>query len=97
MLIGGRNIIYTDICFEVTNIRTNVQNDSFGFKGLLHKMATKKPFMSQERCCINGNGERKLCTVPAYIKVFLSIVEIENKQFHRCSKWMTPVELVLIN
>ena len=65
--------------FEVTNIRENVQNDSSYFEGLLHKIVSKKPVMSQDICYINGNGERKLCTVYSYIKEFLSIVKIENK------------------
>ena len=47
----------------VTNIRTNAQNDSSDFEGLLQKMVSKKTFMSQEIYYINGNGERKLCTV----------------------------------
>ena len=57
-------------------------------------MAPKKPFMIQVICYIDGNGERKLCTVSTYIKESLSIVEIENKKCHRCSKLRTPVELV---
>ena len=79
MLIGGRKIVNSDKFFGVTNIRTNVQNDSSYFEGLLHKMVSKKHFMIQEICYINGNGERKLGTVSIYIKEFLSIVEIENK------------------
>ena len=59
-------------------MKTNVQNDSSEFEGLLHEMVSKKTFMSQETCYNNGNGERKLCTVSAYIKRFLSIVETEN-------------------
>ena len=80
--------------FGVTNIRTNVQNDSSEFEGLLHKMVSRKTFTNQEICSINGNGEIKLCTVSAYIKEFLIIVEIENKKCHRFSKLKTPVELV---
>ena len=80
--------------FEVTNIRTNVQNDSSEFEGLLRKMMPKKPFMSQVICYINGNGEGKLCTMLSYIKELLSIVEIKNKKCHRCYKFRTPVELV---
>ena len=70
MLICGRKIVCTDLFFEVTNIRTNIQNDSSKFEGLLHEMVLKKPFMIQYICYINGN---------VYIKEFLSIVEIENK------------------
>ena len=64
---------------EVTNIRRNVQNDFSEFERLLHKMVSTKPFTSQEICNINDNGESKLCTVSAYIKYFLSTVEIEKK------------------
>ena len=46
MLIGGRKMVNSDI-FEVTNIRTNVQNDYSEFEGLLHEMVFKKPFISQ--------------------------------------------------
>ena len=48
MLIDGRKIVNTDMFFEVTNIRTNVQNNSLDFEGLLHEIAQKKLFMSQE-------------------------------------------------
>ena len=68
MLIIGIKIVNSDMFFGVTNIRTNAQNNSSEFEGLLHEMVSKKRFMSQEICCINGNGERKLCTVSAYIK-----------------------------
>ena len=74
MLIGGSKCFYTDMFFEVTNIRTNVQNYSSEFEGLLHKMVPKKPITSQEICYINGNCERKLCTVFSYIKRFLGIL-----------------------
>ena len=53
--------------FGVTNIRTNVKDDSSYFEGLIHEMVSNKPSMSQEVCYINGNGENKLCTVSAYI------------------------------
>ena len=68
ILIGGRKFVNSDMCFGVTIIGTNVQNDSSEFEGLLHKMVSKKPFMSQLICYINGDGERKLCTVSSYIK-----------------------------
>ena len=68
MLIYGRKIVNSDTFFEVTNIRKNIQNDSSEFEGLLHKRVSKKPLMSQVICCINGNGERKVCTVSEYIK-----------------------------
>ena len=57
----------SDIFFGVTNIRKNIQNDSLEFEALLHKMVSMKHFMSQEICYINGNDERKLYTVSAYI------------------------------
>ena len=62
ILIGGRKIVNIDVLFEVTNIRTNVQNHYSEFEGLLHEMVSKKTFMIQEICNINGNGESKLCT-----------------------------------
>ena len=68
MLIGGRNVFNSDIFFEVTNIRTKFQNYSSEFEGLLHEMVSKTLFISQDICNNNGNGERKLCTVSAYIK-----------------------------
>ena len=67
MLIGGIKMVYTDIFFEVTNIRTNGQNDSSEFSGLLNKIVSRKPFMSQDICYNNENGERKWCTVSVYI------------------------------
>ena len=60
MLIGGRKIVNSDMIFGDTNIRTNVQNDSSEFEGLLHEMASKKPFMSQDICYINGNGKKSM-------------------------------------
>ena len=57
-------------------------------------MVSNKPFLKQERCYINGNSERSICTVSAYIKELLSVVEIENKKCQICSKLKIPVELV---
>ena len=54
--------------FGVTNIWTNVQNDSSEFEGLLDEMVSKKPLMIQEIFYINWNGERKLCTMSACSK-----------------------------
>ena len=68
LLIGGRKIVNVDMFFGVTNIRTNFQNNSSEFEWLLHKMVSKKHFMSQEICYINVNGERNLCTVSSYTK-----------------------------
>ena len=68
MIIGGRNIVYTDISVKVNNIRTNDQNDSSEFEGLLHKMVLNNPFVSQEIFYVIRDGERKIYTVSAYIK-----------------------------
>ena len=68
MLIGRRKFVNSDVFFAVTNIRTNVQNDSSEFEGLLHKMVSQKPFISQDIYQINMNGERSICTMSAYIK-----------------------------
>ena len=40
ILIGRRKFVNSDICFEVTNISTNIQNDSSEFEELLHKMVS---------------------------------------------------------
>ena len=74
MLIGGRKIVNSDVFFSVTNIRTNVQNYSSEFEGLLHKMVSQKPFIIQEICHSNENVERNICTVSAHIKQFFIIV-----------------------
>ena len=55
---------------------------------------SQKTFISQETYHINLNGERHICTVSAYIKEFLSIVDIENEICQICSKLKTQVELV---
>ena len=68
MLIGGRKIVTSDMFFGVTNIMENVQNYSSEFEGLLHEIVSKKPFTRQEICYNNGNGERNLYNVSAYIK-----------------------------
>ena len=57
MLIGGRKIVNSDVFFSVTNIRTNNQNYSSEFEGLLHKMVSQKRFINEEICHINLNGE----------------------------------------
>ena len=69
------------ICFSVTNIKTNVQNDSSEFEGIIHEILSQKPFINQYICHLNLDGEKSICTVSTYIKQFLSIVEIENKNF----------------
>ena len=97
MLIGGRKIVNSDVFFAVTNIRTNVQNYSSEFEGLLHEIVSKKPFMSQVICYINGNDETKLWTVSAYIKYILSILEIENKNVSDTLIWRHQLNYLLIN
>ena len=63
ILIGGRKTFNSDIFFAVTNIRTNVHNDSSEFEGLLHKMMSQKPFINQETCHINLNGEKSYALI----------------------------------
>ena len=96
MLICGRKIVNNDMFFGVTNIRTNVQNNYSELKQFLHEMMPKKTYMSQDIYYIIENGERKLCTVSTYIKYFLRIVDIENKQCHRCYNLKIPVEFFQI-
>ena len=93
MLIGGK-IVNSDVFFLVTNIRTNVQNGSSDFEGIIHEMVSHKPFSNQEICHIDLNGEKIICTVSTYIKEFLIIVEIENKQCHRCSNMKPHFEVI---
>ena len=54
--------------FSGTNIRTNVQNGSSEFEELLHEMVSQKPFINQDICHINFNGERIIYNVSTYIK-----------------------------
>ena len=44
LLIGGGGIVNSDLFFLVTNIRTNVQNNSSEFEGLIHEMVSLKIF-----------------------------------------------------
>ena len=67
------------MCFSVTNIRKNVQNDSSEFEGLHNEMMSQKPYINQYACRVNLNGERSICTVSTYIYIILIIVEVENK------------------
>ena len=69
--------------FLVTNVQTNVQNDSTYFEGLIHEMVSLKLFINQEISHIGLNGEKIICVASTYIKEFLSIVEIENKTIQR--------------
>ena len=57
-------------------------------------MLSHKPFSSQEICHIDLNGEKIICTVSIYRKGFVSIVEIENKQCHRCSNIRPHFEVI---
>ena len=82
------------MCFLASNIRTNNQNASSKFEGLIHKTVSIKPFSNQEVCHINLTGKKRICAVSTYIEEFLSIVEIENKKCKRCSKLKTPVEVI---
>ena len=59
-------------------------------------MVSQKPFISQEICHIDLNGERSICNVYAYIKSLSRIVEIENKICQRFFKLNTPVEYRMI-
>ena len=94
MLIGGKNVLNSDVFFSVTNIKKNVQNDSSEFEGLIHEMVSQKPFSNQEICHINLNDEKSICTVSTYIKKYLSLVEIENKKYQRCSNMKPPAEVI---
>ena len=80
MLIGRRNILNSDDIFLITNIRTNVQEDSSEFEALIHETISFEIFSNQEICHIDLNGEKRIFTVSTYIKEYLSIVEIENKK-----------------
>ena len=58
----------SDVFFLVTNIRTNVQENSSEFEGLIHEMVSLKLFSNQEVCHIDLNVEKRICTVSTYIK-----------------------------
>ena len=79
MLIGGRNIVNSDDIFLITNIRTNVQEYSSEFEALIQEMISFKLFSNQDICRIDLNGEKRICTVPTYIKEYLSIAEMRIK------------------
>ena len=78
MLIGGKKIVNSDGIFLITNIRTNVQEDSSEFEALIQEMISFEIFKNQEICHIDLNGENIICPVSTYIKEYLSIVEIDN-------------------
>ena len=46
---------------------------------LIQEMISFELFSDQEIFHIDLNGEKRICTVSTYIKEYLSIVEIENK------------------
>ena len=50
----------SDGIFLITNIRTNVQEDSSDFEALIHEMISLKLFSNQEICHIDLNGEKKM-------------------------------------
>ena len=68
ILIGGRKIVNSDENFLITNIRTNVQEDSSEFEALIHEMISFELFSNQEICHIGLNVEKIICTVSTYIK-----------------------------
>ena len=74
--------------------KTNVQNYSSEFEGLLHEMVSKETFINKERSYINLDSERKLSTVSDFIKAFFSINEIEKKKCHVLHNTKTLIELV---
>ena len=49
MLIGGRKVVNSDNIFVLTNISTNVQEDSSEFEALIHEMISSEIFI-QTRC-----------------------------------------------
>ena len=94
MLIGGRKVVNSDNIILLTNIRTNVQEDSSEFEALIQEMISSELFSNQEICHIDLNGETRISSVSTYIKEILSIIEIENKKCQKCSKLKPPVEVV---
>ena len=94
MLIGGRKNVNSDDIFLITNIRTNVQEDYSEFEALIQEMISFELFGNQEIFHFDLNGEKIICTVSTYTKEYLSIVEIENKKYRKCSRSKTPVKVV---
>ena len=68
MLIGGEEIVNTDVLFLGPNIRTNVHKYFSEFEGILHEMVLLKLFSKQEICHIDLNDEKIIFTVSTYIK-----------------------------
>ena len=64
----------SDVFFSVTNIRTNVQNDSSEFEGLIQKMVSQKPFSNQEICHINFNSEKAYARCQHTLKKILNTI-----------------------
>ena len=58
MLIGGRKIVNSAKFFLITNIRTNVQEDSSEFEALIQEMISFELFRNQDICHIDLNGEK---------------------------------------
>ena len=63
MLIGGRKIVNSDNIFLITNIRTNVQNDSSAFEALIQEIISFELFRKQDICHIDLNGEKIISSV----------------------------------
>ena len=74
MLIGGRKLVNSDNIFLLTNIRTNVQEDSSEFEALIQEMVSSELFSNQEICHIDLNGEKRICSVSTHIKEGLSTI-----------------------
>ena len=68
ILIGGRKIVNSDNIYLITNIRTNVQEDSSEFEALIQDIISSELFRNQYICHIDLNGEKIISTVSTYIK-----------------------------
>ena len=74
MLIGERKVLNSDNIFVLTNIKTNVQEDSSYFEALIQEMISSEIFSNQEICHIDLNGEKRISSVSTYMKENLSII-----------------------
>ena len=59
MLIGGRKVVNSENIFLLTNIRTNVQEDSSQFEALIQEMISSELFSNQEICHIDLNVKKE--------------------------------------
>ena len=57
-------------------------------------MMSKKLFINHEIGCISFDGKMNLSTVSDYMKIFLTIIENDNKSYHICYRTKTPIEIV---